>query len=163
MVCVININRQLPNYLFFLFITLNYSILMPQFVIHHVTKYNYPVPVRDSANQLMLFPVKDAYQSVQSQHISITNEPVLEMYTDYYGNEIATFTNRAPHTELRIDSNISVTTRPVPLPADDKLIEALELDRKIHPFFVATQFHPEYKSRFLTPHPLFVAWVKAML
>jgi len=96
---------------------------MPQFVIHHVTKYNYPVPVRDSANQLMLFPVKDAYQSVQSQHISITNEPVLEMYTDYYGNEIATFTNRAPHTELRIDSNISVTTRPVPLPADDKLIE----------------------------------------
>ena len=73
---------------------------MPQFVIHHVTKYNYPVPVRDSANQIMLFPVKDAYQSVQSLRISIYGEPIMEMYKDYYGNEIATFTNRAPHTEI---------------------------------------------------------------
>jgi CTP synthase len=30
-----------------------------------------------------------------------------------------------------------------------------------HPFFVATQAHPEFKSRPLQPHPLFVAFLRA--
>lgn len=42
-----------------------------------------------------------------------------------------------------------------------KLIEAIELDQKIHPFFVATQYHPELKSRFLAPHPLFMGFITA--
>lgn len=42
---------------------------------------------------------------------------------------------------------------------DGKLVEAIEL--KDHPFFVATQFHPEYKSRPLDPHPIFVEFIKA--
>jgi CTP synthase len=46
---------------------------------------------------------------------------------------------------------------------DGKLVEAIELSRKVHPFFVGTQFHPEYKSRPLSPHPLFVAFIKAAL
>lgn len=46
---------------------------------------------------------------------------------------------------------------------DGRLVEAVELNQKIHPFFVATQFHPEYKSRFLLPHPLFIELVKACL
>ena len=44
---------------------------------------------------------------------------------------------------------------------DEKLVEAIELPKKVHPFFVATQFHPEYKSRFLKPHPLFMALIEA--
>jgi len=44
---------------------------------------------------------------------------------------------------------------------DGDLVEAIEI--KNHPFFIATQFHPEYKSRFLFPHPLFKAFVKACL
>ncbi len=43
---------------------------------------------------------------------------------------------------------------------DGKLVEAIEL--KNHPFFVGTQFHPEYKSRPLSPHPIFVEFVKAV-
>lgn len=39
------------------------------------------------------------------------------------------------------------------------LIEIMEV--KNHPYFVATQFHPEYKSTVENPHPLFVAFVKA--
>lgn len=39
------------------------------------------------------------------------------------------------------------------------LVEIIELDK--HPFFVASQFHPEYKSTVMNPHPLFVAFVKA--
>ncbi|MFA7300721.1 MAG: CTP synthase [Candidatus Shapirobacteria bacterium] len=44
---------------------------------------------------------------------------------------------------------------------DGKLVEAIELSKEVHPFFVGTQFHPEYKSRPLSPHPIFVEFVKA--
>jgi len=44
-----------------------------------------------------------------------------------------------------------------------KLIEAIELSTKIHPFFVATQYHPELKSRFLAPHPLFLGFLDASI
>lgn len=46
---------------------------------------------------------------------------------------------------------------------DGKLVEAIELSKNIHPFFVGTQFHPEYKSRPLAPHPIFSAFVKAAI
>ena len=45
---------------------------------------------------------------------------------------------------------------------DGKLVEAIELSTKDHPFFMATQFHPEYKSRPLSPHPIFVAYLEAL-
>ncbi len=41
---------------------------------------------------------------------------------------------------------------------DNKIVEAIEI--KNHPFFVGVQFHPEYISRPLDPHPLFVEFVK---
>jgi CTP synthase len=42
-----------------------------------------------------------------------------------------------------------------------RLMEVAELPRSIHPFFVGTQFHPELRSRPLTPHPLFKEFMKA--
>jgi len=47
------------------------------------------------------------------------------------------------------------------LSPDNKLVEAIEITN--HPFFVGTQFHPEYQSRPLSPHPLFVHFVKAAM
>jgi CTP synthase len=44
---------------------------------------------------------------------------------------------------------------------DGRLVEFIELDADRHPFFVATQAHPELKSRPTRPHPLFAAFVKA--
>jgi len=44
---------------------------------------------------------------------------------------------------------------------NNKLVEIIEL--RDHPFFVATQFHPELKSRPLDPHPLFVEFIKAAI
>lgn len=44
---------------------------------------------------------------------------------------------------------------------DEKLVEIVEV--KDHPWFVGTQFHPEFKSRPNRPHPLFVGFVKAAL
>jgi len=42
---------------------------------------------------------------------------------------------------------------------DQDLVEIIEL--KNHPFFVGVQFHPEFQSRPLNPHPLFVSFIKA--
>ena len=43
----------------------------------------------------------------------------------------------------------------------DANFEIIEI--KDHPFFVASQFHPEFKSRPLKPHPLFKEFIKAAL
>lgn len=44
---------------------------------------------------------------------------------------------------------------------DTGLVEIIEL--KNHPWFVGTQFHPEYKSTVLNPHPLFVKFIQATI
>lgn len=49
--------------------------------------------------------------------------------------------------------------RPVGVNPDTNLVEVVELED--HPWFVGVQYHPEYKSTVLRPHPLFVAFVKA--
>ncbi|WP_067568322.1 CTP synthase [Nocardia acidivorans] len=46
---------------------------------------------------------------------------------------------------------------------DGNLVEFVELPRDKHPFFVATQAHPELKSRPTRPHPLFAALIAAAL
>src|SRR6201996_7039678 len=87
---------------------------MPRFNIHHITKYTYEGPVRDSANQIVLFPVKDEYQEVLTQDLSITGDPVVDIYKDYYGNEVGSFTHADPHTTLIIDSQVEVITKARP-------------------------------------------------
>jgi len=47
------------------------------------------------------------------------------------------------------------------LSPDGKLVEVVELPG--HPYFIASQFHPEFKSRPTTPHPLFNGLIKAAL
>jgi CTP synthase len=46
---------------------------------------------------------------------------------------------------------------------DDFFVEMIELPKKTHPFFLATQAHPEYKSAPLKPHPIFVEYLQAIL
>jgi CTP synthase len=46
---------------------------------------------------------------------------------------------------------------------DGTLMEICELPNSTHPFFLASQFHPEFKSRPFAPHPLFKAFVSASL
>ena len=42
-----------------------------------------------------------------------------------------------------------------------KLMEIAELPKSKHPFFLGTQFHPEFTARPFAPHPLFTEFVKA--
>ncbi|MEA3249241.1 MAG: CTP synthase [Patescibacteria group bacterium] len=62
--------------------------------------------------------------------------------------------NNAYRERLRNAGLVIAGTSP-----DGNLVEIIEL--KDHPFFVGTQFHPEFTSRPLVPHPLFTAFVKA--
>ena len=43
----------------------------------------------------------------------------------------------------------------------ENLAEIIELPKDKHPFYIATQGHPEYKSRPLNPHPIFLAFIEA--
>lgn len=46
---------------------------------------------------------------------------------------------------------------------DGVLMEIAELPKKKHPFFLGTQFHPEFQARPVEPHPLFTAFIKASI
>lgn len=46
---------------------------------------------------------------------------------------------------------------------DNFFVEFIELPQSVHPFFIATQGHPEYKSRPDKPHPLFIEFLQATI
>ncbi len=43
-----------------------------------------------------------------------------------------------------------------------ELVESIELDKNIHPWFLGVQFHPEYSSKFMSPNPLFDNFIKTI-
>ena len=62
--------------------------------------------------------------------------------------------NNAYLTQFEAAGMMATGTNP-----DTNLVEIVEIPS--HPYFVASQFHPEYASTVLAPHPLFVSFVKA--
>ena len=64
--------------------------------------------------------------------------------------------NNAFREQLESNGLVIAGTSP-----DGKIVEAIEI--KDHPFFIGTQFHPEYISRPLDPHPLFVEFIRVCL
>ncbi len=63
------------------------------------------------------------------------------------------------YAKLLTDKGLVIAGRSVV----ENLVEIIELPKSVHPFFLATQFHPEYKSRPLQPHPLFIKFIEAAL
>ena len=49
------------------------------------------------------------------------------------------------------------------LSPDEHLVEYVELPEDVHPYYVGTQAHPEFRSRPTRPHPLFSGLIKAAL
>ncbi len=111
---------------------------MPEFEIQHITRYLYESPVRDSANQIILFPIKDNYQEVLKQELTITGNPSIDTFTDYYGNEVGSFTYTEPHTLLNINSKILVATKHRELPVND--------------IFPAQQWEDLKRLRYMVPY-----------
>ncbi|MES2808792.1 MAG: transglutaminase family protein [Bacteroidota bacterium] len=111
---------------------------MPEFEIQHITRYIYDSPVRDAANQIILFPIKDEYQDVLKQEITITGHPQVDTHTDYYGNEVGSFTYSEPHSNLVISSKILVSTKHRPFP--------------VNPIFPAQQWEDLKPLRYMVPY-----------
>ena len=91
---------------------------MAKFKIEHITRYTYEQSVRDSANQIMLYPIEDEFQEVISHRLLITGNPSVEIHTDTFNNKIGTFTHSNPHQQLTISSKLEVQTSDRKLPED---------------------------------------------
>lgn len=96
---------------------------MSKFKIRHITAYQYEDTVRDSANQIMLYPIEDDFQQIQQHTIAVSGLPKLSIHKDYFGNRVGTFTHAHPHQNLRIDSQLQVTTVTRLLPEINQSIE----------------------------------------
>jgi transglutaminase-like putative cysteine protease len=83
---------------------------MAVFKIHHATLYEYDRPVKESVNQVRIFPVADHQQRVLQFALNITNDPPVETYADYYGNQVGDFSLVQPHTSLHIETTTIVET-----------------------------------------------------
>ena len=111
---------------------------MPHYRIQHVTKYTYPTPVIDCANQIKLYPIQDATQSVSKHEIIITGKPTIEEFYDYFGNKVGVFNLIRSHSELVIQSNIEVVTKPT-APPDELMTPATQWQylneiKRVYPF-----------------------------
>lgn len=97
---------------------------MPSYKIQHRTRYAYAAPVIDCANQLLLYPLADARLTVQSHAVSITGQPEVALFTDYFGNQVGVFSLIQPHAELVIESLAEVETHAIQFPMDEETAEA---------------------------------------
>ncbi len=83
---------------------------MPVFKIHHITKYEYDNPVTESVNEVRIYPYQSGDQEILQHSISITDQPEIQQFTDYWGNTVGQFSLTHPHKELVIESKLIVRT-----------------------------------------------------
>lgn len=83
---------------------------MSVYKIHHVTRYQYDVPVRESVNEIKLFPYICHEQETLKHEIKISHLPAIELYEDYWKNKTGTFNVINPHQLLTIESKLLIRT-----------------------------------------------------
>ncbi len=92
---------------------------------------------------------------------------IYEKYNQFIDKKRGLTTERHRHryefndkyTQLFEQNGMMIAARSVA----ENLCEIIELDKHLHPFYLGTQGHPEYKSRPLKPHPIFLEFIKACL
>lgn len=83
---------------------------MSVFNIHHITKYEYDRPVKESVNEIKIYPYACREQETLYHQINITHHPDILLVTDYWGNQTGMFNLMASHKELMIESKLIVRT-----------------------------------------------------
>jgi transglutaminase-like putative cysteine protease len=81
---------------------------MAIFKIIHITKYQYTWPIKESINEIRLFPHHFKDQEVLDHQLLISHDPEIEYFRDYYGNRVANFNNLEAHNEMIIESRMTV-------------------------------------------------------
>ncbi len=83
---------------------------MPVFRLHHITKYEYDRPVRESVNEIKIYPFACPEQETLSHEILITGQPDLVSFFDYWKNKTAVFNLLSLHREMIIESKLLLRT-----------------------------------------------------
>jgi len=81
---------------------------MAVFKIVHLTKYQYNHPIKESINEIRLFPHHFENQEVLQYQLLITHNPDVDISEDYYGNRVGNFNVLGAHTEMIIESRMLV-------------------------------------------------------
>jgi transglutaminase-like putative cysteine protease len=79
---------------------------MAIFKIVHTTKYQYSWPIKESINEIRLFPHHFENQDVVQYQLLISQNPVVEIFEDYYGNRVGSFNTLESHSEMTIESRM---------------------------------------------------------
>ena len=85
---------------------------MPVFQIYHTTTYEYDRLVKESVNEIKIYPYACAEQEVLGHELSITGNPEVQHFNDYWGNKTGVFNLLPPHREMIIQSKLTVRTTP---------------------------------------------------
>ncbi|HZF63375.1 MAG TPA: transglutaminase family protein [Chitinophagaceae bacterium] len=85
---------------------------MPIFKIYHRTTYEYDRLVKESVNEIKIFPFQYDDQEVLQHELNITSSPEVQVFKDYWGNRTGIFNLSPPHKELNIESRLVVRTLP---------------------------------------------------
>ena len=83
---------------------------MPVFRIQHITKYKYDRPVRESVNEIRIYPYNCKEQETLSHELNITSHPSILNFIDYWHNKVGVFNVLPLHNELVIESRLMVRT-----------------------------------------------------
>ena len=70
---------------------------MATFKIIHITKYQYNYPIKESINEIRLFPYRSEHQEVLQHQLLISTNPCVEISTDFYKNSVGNFNILKPH------------------------------------------------------------------
>jgi CTP synthase len=130
--------------------TTEISPATPHPVIHIMPEQEHLVRAKKFGGSMRL----GAYPCILAEHTAARRAYGSELISERHRHRYEF--NNAYRERLREAGLVIAGTSP-----DGLLVEVVEV--KDHPFFVGTQFHPEFLSRPLRPHPLFMAFVKASL
>ncbi len=83
---------------------------MPVFNIHHITRYEYDRPVKESCNEIKIYTYQCDEQELLEHQVTISGQPDIQTFTDYWGNKVGLFNVLAPHKTMSIESKLIVRT-----------------------------------------------------
>lgn len=83
---------------------------MPVFNIHHITKYEYDRAIKESVNEIRIYPFADPAQETLHHQINITGQPEVFFIKDYWGNQAGMFNLIPLHKEMVIESKLILRT-----------------------------------------------------
>jgi transglutaminase-like putative cysteine protease len=104
---------------------------MPVFNIHHVTKYEYDRLVKESVNEIRIYPFAGNEQEVLYHELNITDQPDVLLINDYWGNQAGMFNLMSPHKLMVIESKLTIRTLGKPEPLNNTVAGFDELKNEI--------------------------------